>query len=135
MERLKALEGGNKFSEFPPNCLQFRGLCLAYYEELKLPRAMDAYREIKGREFKSNARWSHGIVKYIASKLPANFLTIHQEHEAYAMFDEIYKRVCHVLRQGHALPETSEPLMFKKNSNPAVAKSYLNQMKQRLGAL
>ena len=133
MERLKKLAGNSKFAEFPPNCLQFRGLCLAYYEELNIPRAIDAYREIKGREFKRNAPWSHEIVQYIAAKLPRDFLLIHQESQAYAIFEGIYKRVCHLVKQGHSLPKVSDTLMFKKESNPEHAKMHLHAIKQRLG--
>lgn len=134
MERLKKSGGSSKFDEFPPNCLQFRGLCLAYYEELNIPRAIDAYREIKGREFKRNTPWSHEVVQYIASKLPHDFLMIHQENQAYAIFERIYKRVCHLVKQGHSLPEVSNTLMFKKEPNHELAKMHLKAIKQRLGA-
>ena len=54
--RLKQLKGAKAFIEFPPNCLQFRALCLAFYEELHLPTARDAYVEIKGKYYSHEFR-------------------------------------------------------------------------------
>ncbi|KTD39635.1 hypothetical protein Lmor_0001, partial [Legionella moravica] len=47
MERLRNLSGNGKFAEYPPNCLQFKALCMAFYDDLKLPKASDAYWEFK----------------------------------------------------------------------------------------
>lgn len=49
MERLRQLTESAKFATFPPICLEFRAVCLGFYDDLKLPKAIEAYREIKNR--------------------------------------------------------------------------------------
>ncbi len=132
MERLGKLTNNGKFAEFLPNCLQFRAICLGFYEDLNLPKSMDAYREIKNRAYLSQSHWSHPVIKFIASQLPQNFLEIRDEQTAYALFEKIYKEVCDLLKQGHALPEAKENLMLVKQPNRKLAQHYLSQMKQAL---
>lgn len=134
MERLKNLSGGNKFVEFPPNCLQFKSLCLAFYEDLRLPKAAVAYREIKQNLYGKPRPWSHKIVKFTAARLPANFLLIEQEQEAYALFNAAYEKVCNLVRQGHEVPEIPEPTFLCRTSSKAIAQHYLQQIRQQLGA-
>jgi hypothetical protein len=133
MERLANLSGQGKFSEYPPNCLQFKALCLAFYEDLKLPKAYEAYREIKNRPFTRKSTWSHPVVKLTATHLPADFLLIEQENEAYRKFEEAYDEVCKMVRQGHEIPETDEPKRIEAPRTKAVAQSHLQQIKRRLG--
>ena len=123
-----------KFADFPPNCFQFRAVCLGFYEDLKLPKAGDAYREIKNRNYLRDCLWSHPVIKFIASKLPQNFLEIRDEKTAYALFERVYEEVCDLLKQGHELPEAKENLMLMKEPNRKLAQSYLAQMKQILRA-
>ena len=132
MERLANLTNNGKFAEFPPNCFQFRAICLGFYEDLKLPKAIDAYREIKNRDYLRTTLWSHPVVKYIASQLPQNFIEIRDERTAYAIFERIYKEVCDLLKQGHVLPEAKENLMLMKEPNRKLAQYYIGQMKQVL---
>ncbi len=111
MERLKSLSAGQKFCEFPPNCLQFKSLCLAFYDDLRLPKASDAYQEIKMMAYRSNQHWSHEVVKFTASRLTAKFYAIEQEQEAYALFKKSYEQVCaHNL--SCAYQETQEEMLF-----------------------
>ena len=134
MERLGQLTNNGKFAEFPPNCFQFRAVCLGFYEDLKLPKAIDAYREIKNRDYLRNSSWSHPVIKFIGSQLPQNFLEIRDEKTAYAVFERIYREVCDLLKQGHVLPEAKEDLMLMKQPNRQLAQFYINQMKQVLRA-
>jgi len=78
--------------------------------------------------------WSHPVIKFIASKLPQNFLEIRDEKTAYALFERVYEEVCDLLKQGHELPEAKENLMLMKEPNRKLAQSYLAQMKQILRA-
>ena len=134
MERLGKLTNNGKFADFPPNCFQFRAVCLGFYEDLKLPKAGDAYREIKNRNYLRDCLWSHPVIKFIASKLPQNFLEIRDEKTAYALFERVYEEVCDLLKQGHEVPEVKENLMLMKEPNRKLAQSYLAQMKQILRA-
>lgn len=132
MLRLKKLKGAKAFIEFPPNCLQFRALCLAFYEELNLPTASEAYREIKSKAYSSGQYWSHAVVKYIAYKLPGDFLLIEQEQRAYGIFEKLYQDVCDLVRQGHEIPEVEEPKLLTHEPNYASAKRHMHTIRQIL---
>lgn len=134
MERLGKLTNNGKFADFPPNCFQFRGVCLGFYEDLKLPKACDAYMEIKNSDYLRDCSWSHPVIKLIASELPQDFLKIRDEKTAYVLFKKIFDEVCDLRKQGHELPEVKENLMLMKESNRKLAQSYLAQMKQILRA-
>ena len=134
MERLGKLTNNGKFADFPPNCFQFLAVCLSFYEDLKLPKAGDAYQEIKNRDYLRDRQWSHPIIGFIASRLPKNFLKIRDEKTAYALFKRIYEEVCNLRKQGHELPEVKENLMLMKQPNRKLAQSYLAQMKEMLRA-
>jgi hypothetical protein len=132
MLRLKQLKGAKAFIDFPPNCLQFRALCLAFYEELHLPTASEAYREIKGKYYSTGPYWSHKIVKYIAYHLPQDFLLIEQEQKAYALFETLYREIGDLVRQGHEIPEVSEPKLLKHQTNYDVGRHHMTIIKESL---
>lgn len=134
VDRIKKLSAGNKFAEFPPNCLQFKALCLAFYEDLRLPKVGEAYLEIRNKAYSKSLHWSHAAVKFTAQKLSLDFLDIRQEAEAYKHFKRAYNEVCHLVRQGHALPDMPDQVLLPKASDKAIAKRYLQTIKQQLGA-
>lgn len=134
LDRLKNLSAGDKFTEYPPNCLQFRSLCLAFYEDLRLPKASDAYLEIRNKAYSSSLYWSHAVVKFIAQKLTIDFFDIKQEAEAYKQFKAVYNEVCHLVRQGVQLPKVEHRVMVASAPNKAIASQHLQHIKQRLGA-
>lgn len=134
LERLKKLSAGDKFVEYPPNCLQFKALCLAFYEDLRLPKASDAYLEIRNKAYSNKISWSHAVVKFIAQKLGIDFFDIKQEAEAYKQFKDIYNDVCHLVRQGVELPKVEARVMLVRAPDKAIAKQHLQHIKQRLGA-
>ena len=134
MVRLRNLAGDGKFIEYPPNCLQFKALCLSFYEDLNLPNVSDAYRGITNSVYKNKKTWSHEVIEFIANKLPADFFKIEQEAQAYAVFKGIYSQVAHLLKQGHALPALIERKGLAVVRTPSVAMTHLQQIKQRIGA-
>jgi len=133
MARLTNLSAGQKFCEFPPNCLQFKSLCLAFYDDLRLPKVHDAYREIKSRAYGIDSRWSHAVVKYTAMRLPQDFYAIEQEHIAYDLFKAAFKQVCSLVKQGHPIPEVTATPRLPKVADKNIAQYYLKQMRQQLG--
>lgn len=133
VERLKNLYGNAKFAEFPPNCLQFKAICMDFYKELRLPSATEAYRETLANEDSERPHWSHDAVQYTASHLPAAFWAIETPWEASAFFINAYNQVCDLVRQGHSLPMHNMPLRVKKSKTPAIAYSHLQHIKQHLG--
>ena len=133
MTRLKNLSAGDKFTEFPPNCLQFKALCLSYYNDLKLPTLSEAYQEIKNRAYSRSIHWSHPAVKFTAQKLSIDFLTLN-ESEAYPVFKEAYEKVCHLVRQGHELPRMPNRVMLPRTPNKELARQHLQHIRLHLGA-
>lgn len=135
LERLRSLKTGGKFSSYPPNCLEFKEICLAFYEDLKLPKLSDAYQEIKNRAYIQNKCWTHPVVKLIAKRLPIDFLKLDDEREAYALFKKIYEQACLLIRMGHVIPEIKEDVMLEKPKNYHTAKQHLDAMRKYLGIL
>ena len=137
MARLKGLSAGTKFCDWPPNPLQFKALCEAYYENLRLPSPSVAYLEIKNKAYLTRQNWSNNIVKFMASRLPSDFLDIDDSAHAYALFKEAYEQVCSLVKQGHVISETNhlhDPVMqLKKPQDISIAHRNLAAMKQRLG--
>lgn len=130
MERLRQ---ENKFIEFPPNCLQFRGLCLAFYEELGLPSTIDAFREVRMKAYRQTIHYSHPVVKLTAQKLTIEFLDIEDEGKAYAIFKEAYEGVCFLVKQGHPLPPMTERTLMVRPQTRKIGETHLEQMKRLLG--
>ncbi|WP_252582803.1 hypothetical protein [Legionella lytica] len=133
MQRLNNLAGNGKFAEYPPNCLQFKALCLAFYDDLKLPKASEAYLEIKNSAYKETCNWSHPITAFIAQRLPEDFFLIEQESVAYTVFKPLYDQVSDLVKQGHEIPKSTMTQRVRKTRNPEVARMHLNQIKQRIG--
>jgi hypothetical protein len=132
--RLNNLAGKGKFAEYPPNCLQFKALCLAFYEELNVPKASDAYREIINSAYKNKKAWSHEMVEFIAHRLPDEFFKLEQEAQAYAVFKSIYNQIFDLVKQGHAIPKSIEKQRQAHRRTPSIASAHIQQMKQHIGA-
>lgn len=134
MERLNTLSAGDKFARFPPNCLEFKALCLDFYNALKLPKSGDVYLEIKNCAYKKNPRWSHPIVKFIAMRLPHDFLQIERDHEAFDLFTQAYNSVCNLIKQGHAIPEITVDILVERKPDRRLAQTHLQRLRQHLSA-
>ena len=135
--RLKGLSGGTKFCDWPPNPLNMKALCLAFYDELKLPSAAEAYREIKNMRGATRKSWSHAVVKFTACRLPSGFLNSDNEQQLYMRFKAVYEQVCNLVKQGNEIPglnEIKEPAVcLPAPVNRNIGHSHLAAMKQRLG--
>lgn len=135
--RLKGLSGGTKFCDWPPNPLNMRALCMAFYEELNLPSAANAYREIKNMRSSTRKHWSHAVVKFTASRLPSGFLSGDNEQQLYMRFKAIYEQVCNLVKQGNEIPNLNdirEPAAcLQAPVNRNIGHLHLAAMKQRLG--
>ena len=136
--RLKGLSGGTKFCDWPPNALQMHALCKAFYEELRLPTATDALREITNKRGSLRQCWSSPLVKFIASRLPVDFFVSANDKELSERFKVIFEKVCDLVKQGHELPrlhEIKEPVVCQpKPHNVRVGEDHLRHMKQLLRA-
>lgn len=134
LETLRRGGLGNKFKTYPPNCLEFRDLCLTYYESLSLPSTADAYRDY--RQYVCTGNWSsnvHRAVLLTVKKLGDDFLMIERDVDAYPKFKIVYDQVCHLARLGIELPMVKLPVRLGKPSSRELARMHLHQLKQHLG--
>ncbi len=134
IDRLNKLSAGDKFTTFPPNCLEFKALCLDFYSKLDLPKSNDAYLEIKNCAYKTNHSWSHPVIKLVAMRLPEDFLRREREHETYDLFKKAFDEVCDLVRQGHEIPDIDVQVMIERTPTKSIAQYHLQQMRLKLGA-
>ena len=138
VERLRDLSNGGKFAEYSPNSLEFKALCLSFYDDLGLPSPSIAFREIQNTAYGTRRIQSHKVVQFMASRLPSDFLEIDDEASAWALFKPAYDQVCNLIKQGHVIPDTRTqhvPMMqLNKENSRDVAHRHIAAMKQRLGA-
>lgn len=134
LEKLRDLSVNLKFVDYPPNPLQFRALCMSWYEDLGLPKASAAYEEILQFEEQGGSTWSHSVVRYIAHKLVNNnFYGFTRDCDRYGRFLQVYDEVCLRVRKGFILPEINMQKDIRKKVTPGVSTANLAQMKRLLG--
>lgn len=126
------LSSVDKFRDFPPNCMQFRSLCLEAVSALNLPSLSEAFTEVRNWYFYNINQWSHPAVRFTAAKLPMEFWEIENLNEAFQKFSSIYSDVCFLVRQGHEVPY-AELKRNKASKNLDFAKQQLQQIKRNLG--
>lgn len=132
VERLKKLAAGEKFTDFPPNVLQFKALCLAFYEDLRLPSLAEAYAEVRSWAYSNVIGWSHPVVKFTGSKLNLDFFKL-DDRRAYEIFKIAYEQVCLLVKQGHELPPLPHRRLVVSPQNKAIAKEELTKIRRLLG--
>ena len=132
LERLKKVEKNSKFAEFPPNPLQFRALCLAFYEAMNLPGAGTAFDEVCMNRERNLSSWSHPVVAFTASRLTSEFWSITDINKAFELFTPLYTRVCELVKQGHELPETKPLKRVRQSGSRQVGQQHLMALKKHL---
>lgn len=137
LARLRGLSNEGRFSQYPPNCLEFKALCLAFYNDLRLPSPSVAFREVQNSAYGVRRVWSHDVVRLTASRLPVDFLKIDREEQAFRLFKPFYEQVCNLVRQGHPIPEAlHEPhVRLNKPQDRSVARHHIDAMQQRVGVM
>lgn len=132
IERLITMQTGLKFAEFPPSPMQFRAICLDVFGDLKLPPASQVYQDIEWLNRGINQYSMHPLSRYIATKLPKKFYEMDALHERYEIFNQVYEKVCHLIRQGHKIPDVVIEPIERTNKNSGVAGFYIKKMKSLL---
>lgn len=121
-----------KFKDFPPNCMQFRALCLESISSKNLPSLSQAFGEVRNWYFYNINQWSHPAVRFTAAKLPKEFWGIEDSHKAFQAFGSIYLDVCFLMKQGHEVPY-AKLKRIQASKNLDYAKQQLQQIKRNLG--
>lgn len=126
------LSKGDKFKDFPPNCMQFRGLCLEAINAQNLPSLAQAFNEARNWYFYNINQWSHPAVRFTAARLPKEFWDMEDLHQAFQDFGAIYSDVCFLIKQGHEVPYAQLKRM-QASKNLDFAKQQLQEIKKNLG--
>lgn len=98
-----------RFETWPPNCTQFRHLCIKQTRTDALPSVHQAFNEAVANLLFSDARrWSHPAVKFTVKYLGIEKITFGRKDKAFAEFSACYQRVCKRIADGHQVPEVSD---------------------------
>lgn len=122
----------DKFKDFPPNCMQFRALCLEAVSGQNLPSLGQAFTEVRNWYFYNINQWSHPAVRFTAAKLPKEFWDTEDLYMAFQNFESIYSDVCFLIKQGHDVPY-AELKKHQASKNLDYAKQQLQQIIKNLG--
>lgn len=119
---LHALYRDSRFETWPPNCTQFRHLCLKRAGE-GVPTVHEAFREVQTHLlFPRRTRWSHLLVKHALVRTGVAFMDKAPVHQAFTVFKSVYEELCQQVAEGILLtdvPETAlSPVRMKRNPIP-----------------
>ena len=92
-----------RFETWPPNCTQFRHLCLSTREPAA-PSVMVAFREVCHNRYCSVPSWSHPAIKLTIKCLGAAVVYAEDEKKAFDAFSKKYAQICERMVTGHPLP-------------------------------
>lgn len=112
---LSAMMRDVRFETWPPNCTQFRHLCLAKPVSASFPSVHDAYREARENLWhKGEVRsWSHPAIKFTIKQVTIPVVTDDRQHIAYPAFRMCYELVCKRISEGGLVPVvTAEELVM-----------------------
>lgn len=105
-----------RFETWPPNCTQFRHLCLKRRKK-ELPSVHQAFNEARHNLTFSAASWSHSAVKFTVKHLGVDVVNAARADFAFAAFKELYVKVCERIGQGFEVPQVAdEELVIKRKT-------------------
>jgi len=104
---LHAMFSDERFETWPPNCTQFRHLCLKRHKEGP-PNVHKAFNEARHNLNFSKPLWSHPAVKFTVKHLGVDVVNAARADIAFAEFNALYIKVCERIRQGFEVPQVSD---------------------------
>lgn len=94
-----------RFETWPPNCTQFRHLCLKKASDNTIPSVHKAFAEMRSNlMFSSPRKWSHPAVKYTVKYLGIKKMSSGRTDAVFNEFSVLYEKVCERFRQGFQIP-------------------------------
>lgn len=96
-----------RFETWPPNCTQFRQLCLKGKTDA-LPTVHKAFNEARQNALYASPKWSHPAVKFTVKYVGVDVVNSAYTHEAFLMFEKGYSKVCARIAEGLAVPEVAD---------------------------
>jgi len=100
---LEAMIRDARFETWPPNCTQFRHLCLKGSVN-DLPNVHKAFIEARQNLNLSKPRWSHPAIKFTVKYVGVDVMNAGRADRAFQAFKNGYEKVCERIRQGHQVP-------------------------------
>lgn len=102
-----------RFETWPPNCTEFRHLCLNGRKEDSLPTVHQAFNEARQNALYAHPVWSHKAVKFTVKYVGVDIVNSAYTHHAFEQFKKAYAKVCARIQEGHEVPEiTDEEVAF-----------------------
>lgn len=96
-----------RFETWPPNCTQFRHLCLSTKEPLA-PKTVEAFREVRQNMYCSSPQWSHPAIKLAIKCMGTKAAYAEDDAEAFKGFSAKYMQICERMAKGHPLPDIAD---------------------------
>lgn len=96
-----------RFETWPPNCTQFRQLCLKG-KKTALPTVHQAFAEARQNALYAVPKWSHPAVKFTVKYVGVDVVNSAHTHEAFQLFSKGYSKVCARIAEGLAVPNVSD---------------------------
>lgn len=104
---LEAMIRDARFETWPPNCTQFRHLCLKDSVN-ELPSVHKAFNEARQNLNLSKPTWSHPAVKFTVKYVGVSVINSGRADVAFEAFKTGYQKVCERIRQGHQVPDVHD---------------------------
>ncbi len=120
---LMAMVRDVRFETWPPNCTQFRHLCLSRLNtsEHVLPSVHKAFREATNNLNLAYPKWTHPAIKFTAKHMGIEKLNAARVDIAFKEFNTIYQRVCTKVLEGHQVPEVAdEDVVLKRQLGKSI---------------
>ena len=96
-----------RFETWPPNCTQFRQLCLKGKTGL-LPTVHQAFSEARQNALYASPKWSHPAVKFTVKYVGVDVVNSAYTHVAFQTFEKGYLKVCARIADGFAVPDVND---------------------------
>lgn len=122
---LHAMLRDTRFETWPPNCTQFRHLCIRRSEGISLPSVHQAFNEARENlVFTTPRRWSHPAVKFTVKYVGLEQVNSADKHSAFQDFTTAYEKICARIALGHEVPHVNdeELIIRPKKSGLAIPK-------------
>ena len=109
---LYALYRDSRFETWPPNCTEFRHLCLKRAGK-GIPTVHEAFREVQAHLLSpKRTRWSHLVVKHALARTGVVFMDKAPVHQTFGVFKSVYEALCQQLADGILLAEVPDEALL-----------------------
>lgn len=105
---LQAMFRDVRFETWPPNCTQFRHLCLSGFVTHTPPSVHQAFNEARRNLESTKPVWSHAAIKFTVKHLGLEKVIAARVDVAFAQFSALYLKVCERISQGNQVPSVSD---------------------------